>query len=105
MTRYFVLTYTKELGTRPAIKACLSSLSEVISWRSELPNSFFLQSESDAGTVGRAIVKCMGLPELPRFLIVEVTKDPGVSNYGWLTEDSWEFLGIRQKNSPKQEDA
>jgi hypothetical protein len=103
MTRYFVLTYTKELGTRPAIKACLNSLPEVISWRSELPNSFFLQSESDAGTIGRALIKCLS-PELPRFFIAEVTKVPSGSNYGWLTDASWEFLGQRHKNSPKQED-
>jgi hypothetical protein len=89
MTKVYLLVYGKDLGTRPRIKACLNELPQVISWRSEMPNSFFIQSEADALTLGAAIHSCMGA-ENPRFLLTEI---PNIGKrWGWLTQASWNFI-------------
>jgi hypothetical protein len=87
MIKAYLLIYTKELGTRPRIKACLNSLPEVISWRSEIPNSFFLLSEASAEQLSRGIKECTGA-ENPRFFITRLP----LNRHGWLGQESWDFL-------------
>lgn len=91
--RLYLLVYGRELGTRPRIKACLNDLPEVKSWRSELPNSFFLKSEASAKEIGIALKACLGV-DLPKYYLVEI---PPFSDHdrswGWLVDDSWIFLG------------
>jgi len=87
--KYYLLAYSRDLGSRDQVKACLDSLPEVISWRSELPYSFFIQSEADAMTIGQAIQQCVGPKSTPRFLITEIPASTERS-WGWLS--SWKFL-------------
>jgi hypothetical protein len=86
--KYYLLAYGRDLGTRDQVKSCLDSLPGVISWRSELPYTFFIQSELDAITLGKAIVECLQPKGKPRMIITELLSK---QSWGWLT--SWEFLG------------
>jgi len=95
MSRVYLLVYSRELGTRTQLKTCLSKLPEVITWRSELPNSFFLQSDADARTIATAITECIG-SETPRFIIAEIQND---SAWGWLVQESWDFIKQKQKSN------
>ena len=85
----YLLVYGRELGTRPNIKSCLNNLPEVITWRSEMPNSFFILSDTDAVELGEAIAKCVGV-EAPRFLVTEIPQTP--RRWGWLSTESWNFI-------------
>jgi len=90
--KYYILIYGRELGTRPQIKSCLDSLPEVISWRPEIPNSFFIKAVAvtNANALAMAIVNCIGAVN-PRILVSEMVPDDN-NSWGWLTRDSWEFL-------------
>ena len=87
MSKVFLLAYGRELGTRPRIKACLNSMPEIISWRSEIPSTFFLLSDTDAKTLAINLQKCLEA-EKPRFIITELSSE----TWGWLARDSWNFL-------------
>jgi hypothetical protein len=91
--KLFLLVYGRELGTRPQIKACLNILPQVKSWRSELPNSFFIKSEISAKELANTLQTCLGV-EKPKFFIVEIPPHTDADrSWGWLVHDSWVFLG------------
>ena len=96
--RYYLLAYGRDLGTRDQIKSCLDALPEVNSWRSEMPYTFFIQSESDAESLGKAIIKCVQPSGNPRMLITEIGRTSGTS-WGWLS--SWKFLNRETVSSQK----
>ena len=87
MMRALILVYGKELGTREQVKVCLDQMPEVASWRYELPNCFFILSESSPRELGNAIVERLNV-QVPRFIISEVTSD----YFGWLVPDTAKFL-------------
>src|SRR5688500_105088 len=89
MTKAYLLIYGRDSGTRPNIKTCLNRLPEVITWRSEIPNSFFILSDANAAELGEAFAKCLGV-EAPRFLVTEIPDTP--NRWGWLSPDSWVFI-------------
>ena len=92
----YLLVYGKELGSHAEIKGCLDSMPEIVSsWRTELPNSFFVLSDVNAKTLGTLIKECRKV-DTPRFLITEISDN----NWGWLVKDSWTFLGRKAQPEP-----
>lgn len=84
MKRY-LLVYSNGLGSRQKIVDVLNHLSEVKGWRYDMPNSFYLFSESSAADLLNAIrSECGGSG---RCLLVEINH-----YYGWLPKASWTFF-------------
>jgi hypothetical protein len=86
MKKVYILFYSKSLGTREEVRDYLDSLSEVLHWRYDIANVFYLISEENADTLAKLIHQ---FSPKGRFLITEFSKK---NNQGWLFKETWEFL-------------
>ena len=89
MKKTYLLIHGRNLGTRDEVKACLEAIPEIIEWRTEIINSFFIISESSAQELVPLIRKCRG--DKGTFFITEVT----TNRQRWMTPDSWVFIGSK----------
>lgn len=94
MRKAYLFVYSDQLGTRDEVKSILDRISHVITWRYELPNSFYLISEADAGTLSKEIRRLA--ENTGRFIVAETSDN----KQGWLTEESWYLLNYKQ-HKPK----
>ena len=99
MSKTYILVYDDELGNRETIKRFVDSRPEIISWRYDLPNSFYLISDLEA----RALFKILfdGLDQQSSeagSLLLEITEN----RQGWLARDTWRFIR-RTKNGNGEE--
>jgi hypothetical protein len=65
------------------MKEILNSMPEILTWRTDLANCFYLVSEQNARTLAQLIRKRTG--ERGRFLVTEIDEN----RYGWLSNESW----------------
>ena len=91
--RVYLLVYSNTaLGTREQVKTCLEQLPQVLRWRTDLPNSFYLISQADkANEIVDALAACMG--KRGRFILAEL----GPNVQGWLVPETWSFLKRQAK--------
>lgn len=82
MRKIFLLNYNDECGSREAVKKAINDCPLIITWRSDLPNSFYLISESDAKSIAKAIRNSI---VKGRFIVV----DAGNDFYGWNYPETW----------------
>lgn len=85
----YLFLYDAEFGTREQAKALLDSIHEVVNWRYELPNSFYLISELGASQLSERV---RAKRPSGRFLVAEL----GENRQGWLSPDSWKFLNEKK---------
>ena len=85
MRKVYLLVYSPSLGNRDQIKACLNSLEEVMTWRYDMPNSFYLITEYEAQDISDAVRKYFNKG---RFLVSEISDN----RQGWLSKDTWQFI-------------
>jgi hypothetical protein len=85
MKRAYLLVYNDRLGSRERVKQCLNEMSEVLTWRFDLPHSFYIVSDEDANALSKSIRARIGAG---RFIIVEITSNKA----GWLPPDTWYLL-------------
>ena len=95
MRRVYLLAYSNSFGTRDEVKALLNDLQEVITWRHDLPNAFYIVSETDARRLAELIHAKRGKG---RFIVSEI----GTNRQGWLTPESW-YLINNKRVKPKAE--
>ena len=84
--RAYLLIYSSGVGTREEIRDYIDNLPEILNWRYDVPNAFYLISESDADEIANRILhfsKGDG-----RFLVTEVVEN----SQGWLPRGAWRFL-------------
>lgn len=93
MRKLFLLVYNDEVGSRETIKKAIDECPLVITWRSDLPNSFYLISESKAKDIATALREATGKG---KFVLAEVGSD----YWGWNTPETW-YLFANKKNKPK----
>ena len=96
MKKAYLLVFSNNLGTMAEIKDCLNSIDEIITWRTDLPNAFYLISESSAAELSKFIRENRG--EKARFIVVEI----GSNKQGWLPYETWYLLKYKKKK-PKTE--
>ena len=95
MKKSYLFIYSNKFGSRDDVRDLISNTYEIITWRYDIPNSFYLVSESSADDLSEKFLKYSNEEGL--FLIVEI-KD----NYqGWLPERSWSL--INDKKLPPKE--
>ena len=85
MRKLFLLLYGDVAGTREQVKEAVNSCPYVITWRYDLPHSFYLVSEASAKEIATSLHE-----KLPkgRFVVVEATED----FWGWGSQDTWYFF-------------
>lgn len=86
MKKSYVFIYNSGVGTRDEVRNFIDSLPEILDWRIELPNTFYLITELSADQLAdkiRTINKNNGF-----FLITEVHHN----RQGWQSRDAWNFI-------------
>jgi hypothetical protein len=94
MKKSYVFIYNSTVGDRDTVKDWLNDIPEIIHWRFDIPNSFYLVSEKNAEWLAAKINLRTG--KRGRFLITEYSDN----SQGWLSEDSWYLLN-NKKRKPK----
>jgi hypothetical protein len=91
----YLLAYDSQAASKQdEMGKLLNQIPEIITWRYDLPNAFYLISEHDAGVLTEKLRAKTGAKG--RFIIVEIT---GNRN-GWLTPDSWHLIN-QKVHKPK----
>lgn len=94
MRKVYLLVYSSMAGARDEIRDWADSSRLVISWRYDLPSSFYLISESTASDLANDLRDYTG--RTGRFLITKVSEDRA----GWLPPETW-YLLRHKKHKPK----
>ncbi len=88
MKKAYLLIYSSELGTREDVKSWANALP-VITWRYDLPNTFYLISEASASELYESLIAKLG--KKGRFLIIEA----GENRQGLLPPNTWHLLRMK----------
>ena len=86
MNKAYLFLYNNELGTRTSLKEFIDGRREIVNWKYELPNCFYLISPNSAQELSEIIRGFTG--QKGRFLVIECS----TNRQGWLDKDTWTFL-------------
>jgi hypothetical protein len=95
MRHAYILVYSDILGTREEVTKCMDSISQVLTWRYDMPNSFYIISDNSADEIARAINKFTGKTN---FLVSEITSN----KQGWLSEETWYLINNKTHKPEKK---
>jgi hypothetical protein len=96
MRRAYTLIYNSTLGTFEEVKKWATDSKQVVTWRYELPNCFWLISENSAVEIHEDIERQFGTRG--RYIVTEVTDN----RQGRLTTEGWYLLRNKvHKPGPK----
>ena len=94
--RAYLFVYAADLGDREDVKDHLDDLPEVLHWRCDLPNAFYLVSDVSADELASKI-RPLGNG---RFIVTEIP----ANSQGWLTRRSWEIIKKKVCQTPEETD-
>ena len=86
----YVLIYDNETADRETMKTHLDSLSEILSWRYDIPNCFFVYSNENANRLTELLAS--RLPNYKCFLFAEIP----LNKQGYLRKETWNFINQNQ---------
>lgn len=92
MRRVYLLVYSNAIGDREVMKAILNNTREVLDWRFDMPNSFYLISEENAHVLVDRIYSQI-TSDSCRFFITEIS----MNRQGYLPKDTWNFINSVQE--------
>lgn len=84
----YLLVYNNNLGDREAVKSLIESIPEIEAWRYDMPNCFYLSSDSSAQDLADLFLQRAPSANGGRFLITLITDN----RQGYLPKDTWNFL-------------
>lgn len=87
MKKVYLFVYSNSLGGRDEVRSIVDSISQITNWIYDMPNSFFLQSDSTANQL-IDLIKAKIKGEGQSFFITEVDKN----RQGYITQDMWNFI-------------
>jgi len=90
--RAYLFVYAADLGDREDVKDHLDDLPEVLHWRCDLPNAFYLVSDVSADELANKI-RPLGDG---RFIVTEIP----ANSQGWLPSRSWEIITKKAWETP-----
>lgn len=87
MRRIYLFVYSDLMGDREAMIKLVDSIPQILDWRYDMPNSFYIISEEMSDTLSDLIYSnCSG--SHIRFIISEVPNN----RQGFLPGKTWEFI-------------
>lgn len=89
MKKVYLLVYSDNIGDRTSIKTIINSIPEILNWRYDIPNSFYIISEKSAHELVNLIDPKIKSTS-KRFLITEVS----ANRQGYLPKDTWNFINM-----------
>lgn len=87
MKNNYLFAYSDSLGDREAVKKIIDSIQQIDNWLYDIPNCFYLKSESSADKLVDLIKEKVEV-NYPVFFITEIPSN----RQGYLTKDVWDFL-------------
>ena len=90
--RAYLFVYAADLGEREDVKDHLNDLPELLHWRYDLPNAFYLVSDVSAKELANKIRPLGNGP----FIVTEIPEN----SQGWLSRRSWEIITKKVCQSP-----
>lgn len=94
MRKSYILVFGDTTGTKDQLKEILNKMNTIITWRTDMPHSFYLVSANTAQEIYDDLIAVKG--KEGRFLISEVSDN----SQGLLPKDSWYFIQ-NKKLKPK----
>lgn len=82
----YIFIYDNETAEREVMKSYLDEIPEVLSWRYDTPNSFFIYSNETANQLTTILAN--RLPGHKCFLFVEISSN----RQGYLKKETWNFI-------------
>lgn len=92
MRRVYLLVYSNAIGDRDVMKNILNNTREILDWRFDMPNSFYLISEENANVLVDRIYSQI-TSDTCRFFITEIS----MNRQGYLPKDTWNFINSAQE--------
>lgn len=86
MKKTYLFVYSDSLGRRPEVKRIVDSIPAILTWRYDLPHSFYLVSEESAQTISSEIRRLAG--NRGRFIVTQIESN----KQGWLPKGSWYII-------------
>lgn len=96
MRKLYLFVYNNNLGERQEVSNMLDGIKDIVDWRYDLPNSFYIVSTKTADQLTDLILEHYKETKGLRFVITEI---PPNNRQGWLPNSTWEFM--RNVNSDK----
>ena len=90
MSKLYLFIYSDSLGNREEVKVILNDISEVLSWRYDMPYSFYILSDASANQLVDLIHSKVAEGKSVRFFITEILNS---NRQGYLPKATWDFLG------------
>jgi hypothetical protein len=84
--RAYLLLYNSEIGDKEYVKRWLNSNPLVQTWRTDMPNCFYVITESDAQDLSDSFRQFTG--PRGRFMFIEA----GENRQGYMPPDTWYLL-------------
>lgn len=91
MRKAYLFVYSNDLGTREDVKNAVDSIKDILHWRYDLPNSFYIISESSASKISEQIREKLGNK---RFIITEIS----TNKQGWLPRKTWDLINNKKRD-------
>lgn len=88
----YILIYSDAKIDRSDVKGWADNERKIVTWRYDLPNSFYLVSENSASELADSFEKAFGKV---RFLITEIS----ANRQGMLPKNTWYFLRNKKVKS------
>lgn len=96
MRKAYLFVYSDAVGTRDQVKDILNGMPEVITWRYDLPNCFYIISDNTADEISEQFRAKHG--DAGRWIFLEVTDN----KQGFLLMETW-YLLRNKDHLPKSE--
>ncbi|MDE0272167.1 MAG: hypothetical protein OXP11_13260 [Gammaproteobacteria bacterium] len=98
MRRAYLFIYSPDVGTRDEVKDFIDACPEIVHWRYDLPNAFYLISDASAVELYTTIQRFNA--KRGRFLICEA----GENKQGWLPKKTWTLLNTNSYQKSQAEE-
>lgn len=91
MMRAYLFIYNAQVGSQEEVKEYLNRMTLVSHWRFDMPNVFYVLSESSAEQLAKEFEGLAGTKG--RFIFLEYS----TNSQGRLTSETWYLLSNKQK--------
>ena len=82
----YLFVYSDAMCNRDTIKTAIAGIPEIIRWRYDIPNSFYIHSNASADELTAKIAN--KFPGRKCFLFVEISEN----RQGYLSKETWNFI-------------
>lgn len=82
----YLFIYSDAMCNRDTIKTAIAGIPEIIRWRYDIPNSFYIHSKASADELTAKIAN--KFPGRKCFLFVEISEN----RQGYLSKETWNFI-------------